>query len=493
MECIEIDRLAREDYGLSAEKLMESAGQLSASEILDRCQKNKISSVMILCGPGNNGGDGLVVARHLLSEGLNVQIFISSALESDLIKLQKQRLKNLEISFFKLEKVKTFKNFKEKTMIVDALFGIGLARRVGGIYQEVIKWINTAGQPVISLDTPSGLNVDTGHPWFLAVRADQTLTFGLAKPGFYLRRGPEHVGELKVLSIGFPQSLLREQARTHFLITESWVREQLPERQATDNKSHHGNLLVLAGSEGFWGAAQLVSLAAYRMGAGYVTWGLEVSKKRGAFSSVPEMLTQSVEDPHLLNKKTAVAIGPGLGTGGSTKKLLEDLKKTQLPVVVDADAFTVCVEESLFPLPEDWVLTPHSGELGRFFNIKGVEIDKDPCFYAMEASQKMGCLVLLKGFYSVLAWAGQCWIIPTGNSGLAKAGTGDVLTGFIGALLARALPSFSAVSAATFIHGLLAEEWLLQGKDRDSLMARDLVEELPFVLKKLKDTHEKKL
>ena len=176
-----------------------------------------------------------------------------------------------------------------------------------------------------------------------------------------------------------------------------------------------------------------------------------------------------------------------MGITSSTKNLLLQLKKQILPVVVDADAFSVCIKDNLFPLPSHWVLTPHSGELARLFQIKGEEVDQDRCSYAMKASQKTGALVLLKGFHSVLAQKNKCWIIPTGNAALAKAGTGDVLAGFVGALIARGLDTFSAAIVAAFIHGQLADEWVGSGKDNDTLMAQDLKEILPITLKKLRE------
>lgn len=492
----EIDRSAKKDYGLSFEILMESAGALSAQEILKQHKKNNLSSIMVLCGPGHNGGDGLVVARHLVSEGVGIEVFCSDMKGSTLVEKQKERLKSLNVPLHPLESVQKVKQTGERcSLIVDALFGVGLVRDIEGFYLDITKWINSSGKRVVALDTPSGLNVDTGQVKGQAVKADLTLTFGLSKPGFYLMRGPSHVGRVKVFSIGFPSSLLLDKANTHFLIERSWVADCLPERSPTDHKAGQGHLLVLAGKEGFLGAGILVSLSAYRMGVGYVTWSpslqWDVSDVTD-FSElvlnkrIPDVLTQKLSDPGLLKNKTAVAIGPGLGIRGEVKELLLTLKKIQLPVVVDADAFTVCVKENLFPLPSHWVLTPHSGELARFFDITGQEVDQDRCAYAMRLSQKAGCLVLLKGFYSVLAQKDKCWIIPRGNSALAKAGTGDVLTGFIGALMARSLDAFSAAAAAAFVHGSLAEEWIESGKDKDSLMAQDLKDILPFVLKKLR-------
>lgn len=474
-QMFEIDKDAMKSYGLQAVELMESAGAVSAKEILS----HKVS-VMVLCGPGNNGGDGLVTARHLISKGINTFVFCSKKLSSPLSVQQKKQLSSPSYFLDDLNQMKKISN--EVFIIVDALFGIGLCRNIEGHYKKIIHWINSLNKLVISLDIPSGLNADTGQIQGSAVKASQTFTFGLAKPGFYLEQGPVHTGLLKIFPIGFPSALLKKKANTHFLISEKWVSSQLPQRKVNDNKSHQGHLLVLAGRKGFWGAGQLCSLSAYRMGVGYVT----LANSMNPLPSVPEALTARLSDKNLFLNKTAVAIGPGLGTDESVKKLILNLKRQKLPVVVDADAITVCIREDLLPLPSNWVITPHSGELGRLFSIKGKDIDQDRCFYAMEASKKVGCFVLLKGFHSVLADQKKCFIIPTGNSSLAKAGTGDVLTGFIGALLARGLSAFSATAVATFIHGKIADEWVESGKDHDTLMAQDLKELLPYTLKSLR-------
>ena len=493
----QLDQIAQSEFNLSTETLMESAGSLSAQEIKSQFQEEPI---IVLCGPGHNGGDGLVLARHLLSAGKTVHIFCSKK-SSTLSELQKKKLTDQGASLQDLEDVeqikKTLRTYSlKKIIIVDALFGVGLCRDIEGLYLETISYINSLKcvsveqsikSFIVSLDTPSGLNVDTGQVMGNAIKADQTLSFSLAKPGFYLRKGPAHIGRLKILSIGFPQSLLLKQTCSHFLVTEKWISSHLPERQDDDHKAKQGHLLVLAGREGFWGAGELCALSAYRMGAGYVTWAYNQEKDSSIYKSpFSDVLTQKISSQNLFEKKTAVAIGPGLGTGELTKKLLLQLKELELPVVVDADAFTVCVKENLFPLPKSWVFTPHAGELGQLLGLKGSDVDQDPCLYACTASQKIGCLVLLKGFYSVLSDGKKCWIIPAGNSALAKAGTGDVLTGFIGALMARSLTAFSATVLSTFVHGRLAEQWVNEGRDKDCLMAQDLRDILPFVLRKLR-------
>ena len=491
-ESEEIDRTARAKYGLSAEALMESAGALSAREITAILNEMGFSAqppcVLVLCGPGNNGGDGLVVARHLLSEGIPVKVVLSSATRgSALVEKQKARLASAGAKIQVLKNTHQIERiFDTKcVLVVDALFGVGLARKVEGVYAKLIQWMNTAGRKVVSLDVPSGLNVDTGSEMGCAVRADFTFTFGLAKPGFYLMRGPLHTGKLKVLPIGFPRPLLREKACTRFLIDWPWVSSRLPARDITDHKARQGHLLIMAGSRGMWGAGVLTALSAYRMGVGYVTWA-RADDSKPLKANIPDVLTQSLSDSHLFKGKTTAVIGPGLGLGQKVKDLLLDLTKLNIPVVVDADAFTVCVREKLFPLPARWVVTPHSGELARLFNVTGGQVDTDRCDYALKAEQKIGCPVLLKGVHSVLAYKGRCYIIPTGNSALAKAGTGDVLTGFIGALMARSLDAFTAGAIASFVHGQIAEKWVEGGRDKDSLMAQDLKEILPVVLKDLR-------
>ncbi len=492
-----LDQLAQSEFHLSTETLMESAGTLSAEDIIFQFNEEP---VLVLCGPGNNGGDGLVLARHLLSSSRTVHIFCSKK-NSTLSEVQKKRLRDQGVLIQDLENIEQIKktvqaHVQKKIVIVDAMFGVGLCRNVEGLYLDIIHYINSLKSAcseqiikpfIVSLDTPSGLNVDTGQIMGIAVKADKTLSFSLAKPGFYLRKGPTHTGEITVLPIGFPRSLLLKQAHSHFLVTEKWVSSHLPVRQDDDHKARQGHLLVLAGREGFWGAGELCALSAYRMGAGYVTWACNTEKNSSVYTkTLPDVLTQNVSDKNLFEKKTAVAIGPGLGTGELTKKLLLQLKELEIPVVVDADAFMVCIEENLFPLPSSWVLTPHAGELSKLFGLKGEDIDRDPCLYACKASQKTGCLVLLKGFYSVLSDGEKCWIIPAGNSALAKAGTGDVLTGFIGALMARSLNAFSSTVISAFVHGRLAEQWVSDGKDKDSLLAQDLRDILPFVLQNLR-------
>lgn len=492
----EIDHLSQTVYKLPDDLLMETAGSAAAREI-DQAYYPEIKSgaIAVVCGPGNNGGDGLVLARHLHSMGHRDVLVMLAAEPRRRGPLFKKQLERVELQGLKI--VDFFKNpekrdlIKSCRLVVDALFGIGLNRDVQSPYREIIDLINSARVAVVSLDTPSGLDCNRGRVLGAAVKAQMTLTFGLAKPGFFVSEGPLCVGRLRVLPIGFPHEVLRGVATTHFGFNDRLARRYLPARPEASNKASHGHLAVFAGSPGTWGAAVLTSSAAYRMGTGYVTLASRQDPKE-VLPELPEVLTASAgaekPDPQFWEKRkiSAVAVGPGLGVDEWTARLIEDLKKRNVEkVVLDADALTTCVQFALFPLPATWVITPHAGELSRILKIPAADIESDRFYHARLAYEKAGCHVLLKGFRSVLAYDKRCMIVMSGNSALAKAGTGDVLTGMIGGLLAQGLPTLQATATAAYIHGRIADEWVRMGNDKRALTASDLREHLPGLMGRL--------
>jgi NAD(P)H-hydrate epimerase len=224
------------------------------------------------------------------------------------------------------------------------------------------------------------------------------------------------------------------------------------------------------------------------MGAGYVTWASEVDPL-AALGEVPEVLACSFKDPQLWERKySAVAIGPGLGVGRETAHLIEHLKKEKhQAVVLDADAISACLQFNLFPLPENWVVTPHTGELARVLGISYQEIERDRYNFALAGSRKIGCHVLLKGYRTILAYENRCMVIMSGNSALSKAGTGDVLTGMIAGLMAQGVSSLQSAATAAYIHGRMADEWVRSGLDRRTLLASDIRDQLPDLISRLAD------
>ncbi len=488
----EIDELSQKVYGLSGEILMESAGALASREI-DQAFFPELARgmVAVVCGPGNNGGDGLVVARHLHSAGHRDLMVLMSGdphSRSPLCKLQLQRAKSHGLRIIEVdENPEKLEQLRGAELIVDALFGVGLSRPLEGSFAHVVDLINSAKKATVALDLPSGLNADTGLCEGSVVKAGMTLTFGLAKPGFFVGDGPQHVGKLKVLSIGFPFEALRGVATTHFLFHDRLARRYLPARRDSSHKGSHGHLLVMAGREGFWGAGVLAATSAFRMGVGYVTWASFTSPQE-VIGEIPEVLMQEWQGAATLEKKkfSAVAMGPGLGVNAQVAEII-DMLKTNFsgPVVLDADAITTAVQFNLFPLPSHWVLTPHAGELARILKTEAAELERNRFQSALRGAQAAGCHVLFKGYRSILAFEDRTMVISAGNSALAKAGTGDVLTGMVGALLAQGVDSTQGTATAAFIHGRMADEWVRTGHDKRSLSASDIREHLPQLLARL--------
>lgn len=487
----DIDELSQKVYGLTGEILMESAGALAAKEVdqafLPELQRGLCA---VVCGPGNNGGDGLVLARHMHSAGhRDIKVFLIAPKDrqSPLFKIQLKRAELQGLKIIDLHKdPERLEQLRSAGLIVDAVFGIGLSRKVEGEFLKAMDMINSVKVPVVSLDCPSGLDCDRGVVVGTVIRAAMTLSFGLAKPGFFVADGPAHVGKLRVLHIGFPFEALRGTATTHFLFTEKLARRYLPSRKNVTNKSDFGHVLVVAGSRGMWGAGILSASSAYRIGAGYVTWA-SFEMPEAHLKDAPEVLSAQVDDPELWSKKlSAVAIGPGLGVGQRTADLIVQLREKGFKsVVLDADAITTCVEHDLFPLPGSWVITPHAGELSRILLKEAREIEKDRYLAALEATQITGCHVLLKGFRSILAYGERCMVINSGNSALAKAGTGDVLTGMIAGLMAQGLDTVQATATAAYIHGRMADEWVRVGNDKSALVASDLKDHLPQLIARI--------
>ncbi len=487
-----IDELSQKEFHLPSEVLMEAAGVSAAREIeqafFPEMNRGRVS---IVCVPGNNGGDGLVIARHLHSAGYrDLAIFLLSPKKSQtplfqeqLVRLQLQGINVTDV----LEEPNAFEKIKSSNLVIDALFGIGLNQKVTAEFAQAIQLMNQVKVPVVSLDAPSGLDCDTGMVLGVAVKASMTLSFGLAKPGFFISEGPSHIGRLRILPIGFPYELLRKIATTRFGFTDKIAKRYLPSRSDLGNKSNYGHALILAGREGYWGSAILSSTSAFRIGAGYVTLASFDDASRVVNDSPEALVLPCYNDRILDNQKiTAVGVGPGLGVSEKTAKLIEQLKKRNIQnVVIDADAITTCVEYQLFPLLKSWVMTPHTGELSRILGIRSEQIEQDRILAAENAARIVGCHVLLKGFRSILADDKRSLIILSGNSALAKAGTGDVLTGMITGLLAQNIPVVQATATAAYLHGRLADEWVKLGGDKRSLLASDIRDQLPGLMSRL--------
>ncbi len=457
-----IDKAANEDYGLSSSLLIEKAGSALAAgfeKIFQQQNWHRKFRIGIWCGKGNNGADGRMMAQLLRGK-----TFVVEVLEGTSWKPQ-----DFEI-------------------IVDALFGVGLNRPIEGALKEQILRLNKFRRKVIAVDIPSGLDANTGEILGAAVKAQWTLTIALAKPGLFLQEGPAQCGHIQRLDIGLPRELLRKNANSIFLIGKASAKKLLPSRSSISNKSHFGHLLVLAGSTGMEGAALLAAEAAARMGCGYVTLcslSPEIFKK-----SRPDFLRLSLSMffKSDLKKYTAVVFGPGLGVNNQTLKIFKHLLKHHGKVLVDADALTMLSKMPSLKLPENWLLTPHTGELSRILGLSAKELEKDRLQSVQIAQKNKTCMVLLKGFRTVLGSSQKTYIIGSGNVALAKAGSGDVLSGFIGSLMAQNLATDKAAALGAYLHGWIADDWLRRGHSNRTLMASDLPELLDASLRSLKNS-----
>lgn len=459
-EIRDIDRLATERYGISSTELIENAGMAMAREILSDDGWDRARTALIVCGPGNNGADGRVIARRLREAGIGVRI--------------------LEVSEKSVPPVAV----EGVGLIVDAIFGVGLSRPIAGPLRGLIAILNRASAWRVAVDVPSGLDADRGVILGACFKAHRTLTCGLAKPGFFLQDGPAFCGRIKVLKVGFPTELERERADSCFLVRPKEAFHLRPVVPATANKTRFGRVLVIGGAPGMEGAAVLAANAAARAGAGYVTLctpgRIPFDRRPADFLSLAWNRLPG-ED---LSRYQTVVIGPGLGTSPDRQGVLEKVLEARLKTVIDADALTLVAKSRHLALHGECVLTPHAGELSRLIPLTAQAIEESRLDAAREAALEYGALVLLKGFRTVVSDGVRCWIIGSGNAALAKAGSGDVLTGFIAGWAAQGLALREASVLAASLHGEIADRWVREGNGKRSLMASDLPRLLARVLRR---------
>jgi len=499
----ELDRRTIEEVGVPSLVLMENAGR-STYLVLRREFPDLRGPVAVLAGRGNNGGDGCVVARYAANAGLPVFVLLFASREQ----VAGDARVNLEILFrlgVEVVEVTGAEAFREQLprlaqagVLVDALLGTGLNAPVTGLLAEVIAEVNRLPVPKLAVDIPSGLDADTGQVLGVAVRAGVTVTYGLPKLGQILPPGRELTGRLWRVDISIPPQLT--EALPLELAEARTLAPLLPPRPFAAHKGTFGHAVVLAGSVGKTGAAALACEAALKVGAGLVTAAvpeslndiLEVKLTEAMSLPLPEApgtraLGRAALAPlsAFLADKTAMALGPGLGTHPETRELVAELVRTlPVPLVIDADGIN-CLAEAPGCLTEaagPRILTPHPGEMARFFRTSPAQVQARRLEIAREVAAAHRCIVVLKGAQTVCAAPdGRLCLNPTGNPGLASGGTGDVLTGILGGLLAQRLPAWDAARLGVYLHGLAAD-YLAAELGPRGFVAGDLLRTLPRVL-----------
>jgi NAD(P)H-hydrate epimerase len=496
------DKIAMEEYKIPGLVLMENAGRGTVEAMVGFFGELADKVVTVLVGPGNNGGDGLVIARHLYQLGGVPRVVCLVEPE----KLQGDAAANLllvrklpipfELCLNEDALAPAEKYMAESDIVVDALFGTGLARNLTGRFAEVVERLNGLNKKVVAVDIPSGLNSDTGKPMGGSVQATLTCTYGLAKPGQVLETGPFHVGTLRVIDIGIPAEVVGQVGVNWELLEQESVAQWLPIRGRAAHKGTFGHLLVVAGSMGKSGAALLCGLGALRSGVGLVTLCAPSGLLPVFESTILEAMCLPVkgasdflsdvdyeEIVKASTDKKGVAIGPGLGQHPRTASLIEKLyKNIPQPMVIDADGLNLLARDVtiLKDAAGVRVLTPHPGEMARLTGLSITEIQENRQQVAGEFAEKHHICLVLKGAETVIAASdGRLAINPTGNSGMATGGMGDVLTGLIGALIAQGVPAWQAACLGAYVHGRAADRLCRLGEMRFGYLAREVADELP--------------
>ncbi|MFI5180350.1 MAG: NAD(P)H-hydrate dehydratase [Thermoanaerobaculia bacterium] len=435
--------------------------------------------IVVLAGPGNNGGDGFEAARGLHAAGwAGVEILLvgdPAALAGDAATTF-GRLGGDSVPARRVSSPADLEPLRDATFVIDALFGTGLARPVeaGSLPAQAVRLVSSGRPFVLAVDVPSGLSGDRSDVFGPAVRADVTVTFGTPKRCHVFLPAAGLCGRLVVADIGLRPQERVPPAGEPEVITAADVAPFFPPREAASHKGTWGHLLVAGGSEGFFGAPALAVRAAHRTGAGLVTLAASTEVRRTVHALSPE--TTSVPPDADLAPYEALAVGPGLGRSEEARRLLVRLSGSEKPAVFDADALNLAGEAGFFHSRRvPTILTPHPGEAGRLLGIDAVSVNADRSGSARALSARSGAVVVLKGFRTVVADpSGRTALVLAGNPGMASGGTGDVLTGVAGALLARGLPAWDAAVAAAFLHGA-AGDLAAEAIGEEALVASDVV------------------
>ena len=491
----EVDRYSIQDVGIPSLVLMERAALAVAWTVMETFSPEK-GRVLSVCAMGNNGADGLAAARILALKGYSVGVLLMGNPQKATgeWKVQYHILKNLGIACTFLsdcnrEELSEYIITEKTAVLIDALFGIGLTREVGGAYADLIGEMNASGIPILSVDMPSGIDSDRGTAAGAGVRAWTTVTFGYKKLGQIFYPGAEYCGHLKVCEIGFAPEAFQKAGYDAFGFTRSDWYERLIPRPADSHKGTFGKILIIAGSKTMAGAAVFSARAAYRMGCGLVKIHTVEENRICMHQMAPEAVLSIYQadayDIQQLKQDyewaDVVVFGPGMGREEYVHQILEELlRHCRRPMVLDADGLRVLAEHKEWygMLSERMILTPHLGEMAALTGKKIEEIQSDPIRTARDFAEQYGCICILKGARTIVAEKGSpCYLNTSGCSAMATAGSGDVLTGILSGFLAEGHGTMEAASLGVFTHGLAGEAAAVKKGER-AVMATDLIEAL---------------
>lgn len=501
-----IDRKAIEGYGIPGLVLMENAGIRTVEIIEEYLEDPKNKHVIVLAGRGNNGGDGFVIARHMLNAGVEVSTFLLGQPE-DLTPdagVNYRILERMQAPLFILQTEEDLNRLTllllSADLVVDALYGVGFKGTLPEFESQLVQMVNWSRLPVVAVDIPSGVEADTGKVHGEAIQAAHTVTFGLPKVGLLMEPGKSYTGTLTVADISLPSQLLSDPALKMNLITDDMVRPLLKARSPESHKGTYGHALVIGGSVGMTGAVMMAGYAGLRMGAGLVTVALPDSLQSIVEAGMVEIMTLPLAETsqgaiareavsaiqNLLGTVSVCAIGPGMSRYDEAISVVKAvLEHSGIPIVIDADGLNAVasdvsiLKDRQIPI----VLTPHPGEMARLTGKSIEDIQADRVETARAFAMQWGVTLVLKGNRTIVAApSGEIYINLSGNPGMATAGSGDVLCGMITGLIAQGLRVHHAAMAAVYLHGL-AGDHAQKLKGQRGLIAGDLIQAIPEIVK----------
>ena len=485
--CSNIDKQTIDEYNMPGIILMENA-----AEQIFRNIRTLGNRYIIFCGNGNNGADGLAIGRKLIFDNKDVLFILLKPRKNPTEEFQVNFniLKSLKVNMMIIDDIDKLDEIQhlieDFPIVIDSIFGIGLDRKLNDFYFKIIDIINNSNKKIIAVDVPSGLDADSGRPLGSAVKAHITYTVEVIKKGFIEYSALEYLGDLKVIQIGIPKNVKQANNENIYALSRESYRNKLIKRKIYGHKGNYGRAVLVAGSIGCLGAARLATESCIRSGAGLTTLITSSEGRKLLSGSLVEGMLATFEDnekvKYLLSKADAVAFGPGIKEDEESMKLLEEIIiDSPSSIIIDAGGINLLSKNKkcLCAVKDKVILTPHPGEMARLIgkDISYVEKNRIECSRAFAKQYK--CIVLLKGYNTVITDGKNVFINKTGNSKMASGGMGDTLTGIITALVAQGYSNMDATLLGAYIHGLAAE---YSARDRYSIIARDLIESIPFVM-----------
>lgn len=514
LDCRETRELEQRavEYGADYAELMETAGAAVACFLRNRFEIPG-KQILILCGKGNNGGDGFVIAYRLWESGAHITIALLDGLpQTDLACQMLAKIRNTSVRTYLLQddEGEIDAAILQADIIVDAVYGIGFRGSVREAMRPVFFAVNDAKAPVVAVDIPSGLNGDTGRVEGVHIKADHTITFSTKKPVHFFAPAERSCGDVLVADVGIPEDVLRRQECGLEVTERFFLNPLFVPRNPETNKGNYGHLLAVCGQEGMAGAAVLAAKAAVRCGTGLVNLALPRSIYPVAAGHLTEPIFTLLQDgpqgerqiDEQLARSTACLIGCGIGTGDvQRQRVYRILSQTRVPVVLDADGINAVAEniDVLETASAPLILTPHPGEMARLLGIRVQEVQENRLEIARSFVQKYPVILVLKGHHTLIAvpsnmlpeqatshFTGKVYINPTGNPGMAKGGSGDVLAGMIAAFCAQGVEPWRAAVSGAYLHGLVGDRCAAKYSER-AMLPTDLLEELPALFLELEE------